>query len=133
MSNGPKPNPPEVRTVLQYLVRTNRQLLLFCGSALMAGSATNHCVLSFAAIAVAGVPPLLLVVLSVARPDALRALGGDTGSSDDPTHRREDEEREEEGDRWPTLPSIGNQPEDTHPSASAERVRSLDPPPIRTE
>jgi hypothetical protein len=76
-TDGQRPGTSDVKTVLQYLVRTHRQLLVFYGSAFTVGSATNRPLIAGAALVMAGLPHLCMIVLAVVDRDALKALGSD--------------------------------------------------------
>lgn len=65
----------KVRTPLQYLALTHRQLLIFYGSVITAGSVTNRPFLVTIALVLAGVPQLAMLLLSVVDRKALKALG----------------------------------------------------------
>lgn len=68
---------PKVTTPLQYLALTNRQLLIFYGSVITVGSATQKPFLVVLALLLAGLPQVSMLLLSVLDREALKALGED--------------------------------------------------------
>jgi hypothetical protein len=66
-----------VKTPLQYLALTHRQLLVFYGSVITLGTVTRSSVLIAVPLVLAGLPQLSILLLSVVDRQALKALSED--------------------------------------------------------